>query len=78
MIFPGFVHAVEPTPVKLAPVPALFGPLVNPVISIHEEVTDKDPEPPGQIATPLVVGAELTVIVPVAFTVPQPTVNGIV
>ena len=77
MIFPGFDHAVEPTPVKLAPVPALFGPLVCSVISAQEEVTVKDPEPPGQIVVSVAVGTELTVIVPVAFTEPQPPVSGI-
>ena len=61
---PGFDHAVEPTPVKLAPVPASFGPLVCPVISVHEEVTVKDPEPPVQIVVSVVVGDALTVKVP--------------
>ena len=62
-MFPGFDHAVEPDPVKLAPVPALFGPLVCSVISVHEEVTVKDPEPPGQMVV-LVVGDAFTVKVP--------------
>ena len=53
-MFPGFDHAVLPTPVKLVPAPASLGPLVCPVMSAHEEVTDKDPEPPAQIETSVV------------------------
>ena len=70
-MFPGFDHAVVPTPVKLAPVPALFGPLVCPVISAQEEVTVKDPEPPGQIVALVVERTELTVTILVAVAFAQ-------
>ena len=73
-MFPGFDHAVVPTPVKLAPVPALFGPLICPGVPSQEEVTVKDPEPPAQIAALVVERTEFTVTTLVAVALAQPPV----
>ena len=60
-MFPGFVHAVVPTPVKLAPVPASLGPLVCPDKLPHTDVAVNCPLPPAQTVAPVVVGDTFTV-----------------
>jgi hypothetical protein len=69
----GFVQAV-PLP-ELVPVLGELAPAVNPVKSEHEEVTNRDPEPPAQIDALVTVGEELTPIVIVVVEAHCPAVG---
>jgi hypothetical protein len=75
--FPGFDQAV-PAPPLVAPVPASIGPIgVGPT---EEQVVEdaRDPEPPWQIDTPVVVGTALNVKEDALVPVPAGVVTLIV